>query len=104
VREAKDLAVPVIVLGEYRYGVAHSARRRDYEAWLERYLPDFRVLEITAGTAMVYATIRSELRHLGKPIPANDAWIAALCRQHDLPLLSRDRHFDHIKGLLRLAW
>ena len=104
VRRTEDIAVPVIVLGEYRYGMAHSARRREYEAWLERYLAVFRILEITAETASMYAAIRSELRHLGKPIPANDSWIAALCRQHDLPLLSRDRHFDHVKGLRRLAW
>jgi predicted nucleic acid-binding protein len=103
-RDAVNVAVPVIVLGEYRYGVRHSTRRREYEAWLERNLPTFRVLEITTETALVYSAIRSELRALGKPIPANDAWIAALCRQHDLPILSRDRHFDHVKGLRRLAW
>ncbi len=31
-------------------------------------------------------------------IPTNDLWIAALCRQHSLPLLSRDRHFDLVAG------
>lgn len=35
---------------------------------------------------------------------ATGAWIGALCRQHALPLLSRDRHFDLIKGLHRLDW
>jgi tRNA(fMet)-specific endonuclease VapC len=103
-REAEDLAVPVIVLGEYRYGVAHSAHRREHEAWLERYLPTFRILDITAETALTYAAVRSELRRAHTPIPSNDGWIAALCRQHDLPLLSRDRHFDHVKGLRRIAW
>jgi tRNA(fMet)-specific endonuclease VapC len=101
---ANDVAIPVIVLGEFRYGVTHSTRHRAYQAWLERYLPSFRVLEITAETALEYATIRSELRRLGKPIPANDLWIAALCREHDLPLLSRDRHFDRVDGLRRLEW
>lgn len=33
-----------------------------------------------------------------------DVWIAALCRQHDLPLLSRDRHFDQVTGIKRLEW
>ena len=101
---AEVLAVPVVVLGEYRYGVAHSTRRGEYEAWLDRYLPTFRVLEITAETALEYAAIRSELRRLGKPIPSNDVWIAALCREHSLPLLSRDAHFDRVKGLRRLKW
>ena len=101
---AGEVSVPVIVLGEFRYGITHSRRRREYEAWLEQYLPAFRVLEVTAETAVEYAQLRSELRQLGRPIPANDIWIAALCRQHDLPLLSRDAHFDHVKKLRRQAW
>ena len=101
---AGDVSVPVIVLGEFRYGITHSRRHREYEAWLDQYLPAFRVLEVTVETAVEYALLRSELRHLGRPIPANDVWIAALCRQHDLPLLSRDAHFDHVKRLRRQAW
>ena len=30
--------------------------------------------------------------------------IAALCRQHSLPLLSRDRHFDLVAGTKRIGW
>ena len=101
---AGEVSVPVIVLGEIRYGIRHSRRHREYETWLERSLPAFRVLEVTAETAMEYALLRSELRHLGKPIPSNDVWIAALCRQHGLPLLSRDAHFDHVKRLRRQTW
>jgi len=28
----------------------------------------------------------------------------ALCRQHRLPLLSRDRHFDLVAGIKRIGW
>lgn len=94
----------MIVLGEFGYGIAHSNRRRQYEAWLDRYLPTFHVLEVTAETATEYSLLRSELRRLGRPIPANDVWIAALCRQYQLPLLSRDQHFDAVKGLRRQTW
>jgi tRNA(fMet)-specific endonuclease VapC len=31
---ADELHIPVIVLGEYRFGIATSRRRREYEAWL----------------------------------------------------------------------
>ena len=101
---ASQVAIPVVVLGEYRYGIAHSARARQYGIWLTAFLETCRVLEITIETASEYALIRSELRRLGHPIPANDVWIAALCRQHYLPLLSRDRHFDAVKGLRRQGW
>ncbi len=99
-----EVSVPVIVLGEFRYGITHSRRHREYETWLKQYLPAFRVLDVTAETALEYAQLRAELRHLGRPIPANDIWIAALCRQHELPLLSRDAHFDHVKRLRRQTW
>jgi len=104
VQAADDVGIPVVVIGEFRFGITHSRQHREYETWLERYLPTFQVLDITAETAEEYSRLRSELRRLGKPMPANDLWIAALCRQHDRPLLSRDRHFDAVKGLRRLVW
>jgi predicted nucleic acid-binding protein len=33
---ADELHLPLIVLGEYRFGVATSRPRREYEAWLVR--------------------------------------------------------------------
>jgi predicted nucleic acid-binding protein len=102
--DARQVALPVIVLGEFRFGIAQSRRRREYERWLEDTLPLTRVLEVNEETAVWYAQIRTELKEAGTPIPSNDAWIAALCRQYAFPLLSRDRHFDWVKGLQRLAW
>jgi tRNA(fMet)-specific endonuclease VapC len=54
-------------------------------------------------TSAYYAAIRSELK-AGPPIPANDAWIAALARQDRMPIVSRDIHFDRVKNIERLAW
>ena len=41
------------------------------------------------------------LKQAGHPIPANDAWIAALALEHRRPILSRDQHFDAVRGLHR---
>jgi tRNA(fMet)-specific endonuclease VapC len=101
---ARQVAIPVIVLGEYRFGIAQSRHRREYERWLEAMVSLVRVLEVNEETAVWYARIRTQLKAAGTPVPSNDAWIAALCRQHALPLLSRDQHFDLIKGLQRLDW
>ena len=38
------------------------------------------------------------------PIPENDIWIAALCRQHQMAVASRDGHFDKVRGLKRVGW
>jgi len=101
---AASIAVPVIVLGEYYYGVSHSRHRAQYERWLERFSGISRLLEITAETARQYGRIRSALRHAGTPVPSNDVWIAALAKQHGLPVMTRDSHFEHVAGLERLSW
>jgi tRNA(fMet)-specific endonuclease VapC len=103
-RRATQIAVPVIVLGEYRYGIQQSRERQRYEHWLVEYLSKFRVLDVEEQTTTSYAAVRGELKRAGTPIPSNDVWIAALCRQHSLPLLSRDRHFDLVPGLHRIDW
>lgn len=103
-RKASEIAVPVIVLGEYRYGIRQSRERRRYEEWLTESMRGYRVLDVDEATADAYATLRSELRRAGTPIPSNDVWIAALCRQHSLPILSRDRHFDLVRGVRRIDW
>ncbi|MDR3677981.1 MAG: type II toxin-antitoxin system VapC family toxin [Acidobacteriota bacterium] len=101
---AHQVAIPVIVLGEYRFGIAQSRHQRKYELWLEELIACSEVLAVDEETAISYAVLRAQLKTSGTPIPSNDVWIAALCRQHSLPLLSRDRHFDFIKGLQRLNW
>jgi predicted nucleic acid-binding protein len=101
---ADQIAIPVITLGEYRYGIAQSRHRASYAEWLDGLLHDCVVLDANEGTTHYYAEITLELRQKGRPIPTNDIWIAALCRQHSLPLLSRDRHFDLVPGMKRIGW
>ena len=101
---AEQMALPVIVLGEYRHGIAQSRNRASYESWLTGLLNDCWVLDITEPTSHYYAEISLELKRKGKSIPSNDIWIAALCRQHSLPLVSRDRHFDLVAGNKRIGW
>jgi predicted nucleic acid-binding protein len=97
-------ALPAIVLGEFRYGIAESRHRRAYENWLDSHLGGFEVLFVTDETAIAYAELRLALRRAGRPIPSNDAWIAALAVQHRMQVLSRDQHFDGITGVRRLHW
>src|SRR6185312_2066669 len=102
--QAASIELPVIVLGEYRFGMVQSRNRDGYEKWLEKMISAVQVLPIDDATSSSYAEIRAELKKIGRPIPANDLWIAALCRQHRLPILSRDGHFDAVRGLKRIGW
>lgn len=97
-------SIPVIVLGEFRYGVAGSRHRTKYEAWLDEHLQDFEILAVTDATALVYARVRVALKKAGRPIPANDAWISAMALEHRMPLLTRDEHFDAVPGVRRVGW
>lgn len=98
------LHLPTIVLGEYRYGLLRSSHREHLSQLLDTLTAECQVLPIAPETAQHYATVREELRRRGTPIPENDVWIAALARQHRLPVISRDRHFDRVEELVRLDW
>lgn len=80
------------------YNVLRNGLVHRYEA------PEIRFARQTLVTAGVYAEIRLELKRTGKPIPLNDIWVAALARQHALPVLSNDTHFDLVEGITRIAF
>ena len=101
-RVADRLVVPSVVLGEYYFGIRQSRHRTRYENRLARYLPLAEIAIVTSATAGAYADIRLELKRRGTPIPPNDAWVAALARQHGLAVLSNDGHFDLVDGVRRI--
>ena len=98
------LVLPVIAIGEFRYGITRSTQRSLANAWLDQIIRTVRVVAITLDTSRAYAQVRSALDRKGTPIPANDTWIAALALQHGLAVLSRDTHFDVVEGLTRISW
>jgi len=102
--DAPSQFIPVICLGEYRAVVVRSRAREELEEWLRELEESRRVLLVERETARYYAEIVADLRSRGCMIPMNDVWIASLALQHDLPVLSRDEHFDQVKRLRRIAW
>lgn len=103
-RFADQLVIPCIVLGEYYFGIRQSRHRNRYQQWLYQYLPLAELVSITPETAGAYADIRLELTQRENPIPSNDTGIAALARQHVLPILSNDAHFDVVAGIRRIPF
>lgn len=96
--------LPVIVIGEYRYGLRGSRFRDHLQGLLETLIRESFVLPVDEATAEAYSQVREDLRQLGRPIPENDIWIAALARQHRQPVISRDGHFDYVPDLRRVEW
>jgi tRNA(fMet)-specific endonuclease VapC len=96
--------LPVVVYGELLYGVYASMHVKKNLQSLTAFANLCTMLQVDSDTALYYGKLQTELRFEGTPIPVNDAWIAALCRQHDCALLSRDVHFDVVERLSVLAW
>ena len=61
-------------------------------------------VSVDAATAERYGHFKAERMAAGQIIPHNDLWIAALAKQHDLTLVSRDRHFSQVIGLKWVVW
>lgn len=101
---AQRISLSPIALGEFRFGILGSRHRARYEERLRLVEQDFPPLPITGATAAHYASLRRELAARGRPIPWHDLWIAAQARQHRLPILSRDAHFDALPDLQRISW
>jgi len=98
-----EVWVPLMVLGEIKAGFHGGTQRHRNEALLQRFLAKATVSVLLPGreTAEHYARIFVQLRRAGTPVPDNDLWIAALALEHDLTLITRDRHFERIAQLPR---
>ena len=98
------IRLPVIVLGEYRSGLLKSRERVKLGRLLDEFQKVVEVLPVDEMTVQPYAEIREQLHKAVRPIPENDTWIAALAVQHQLPVLTKDRHFETISGVRCVSW
>ncbi len=103
-RTASRLVIPVVVIGEFEFGIRQSRYTSRYAEWLAVNLDTVEVARIDRAIAAVYGAIRLELKQAGTPIPINDTWIAAVARHERLPIISRDGHFDAVRGVERVSW
>lgn len=101
---APDLYLPVIVLGEYQFGLKASRLKKTREPQLLAFSRVCNILPILESTVGCYATIRDSLRKAGTPIPENDIWISALALEYQLPVVTRDSHFLNVKQIDVRSW
>ena len=100
--DAMEIHVPLIVLGELLAGFAAGGRVQANRDDLAEFMASAQVhlMRPDEKTARHYADLYAVLRRQGTPVPANDLWIAALARQHRLPLLTFDAHVRSVPGLV----
>jgi len=91
-----------VVLGELMFGFRNGTRFKKSMAGLNRFLEHEAVelVQIGKTTSDRYSRIAAQLKQRGTPIPTNDIWIAAQTMEHGAELLTSDRHFEGIDGLV----
>ncbi|WP_291724807.1 type II toxin-antitoxin system VapC family toxin [Bernardetia sp.] len=93
-----------ITIGELYYGAFNSFKIEENLIQLEKFRQVIPILRASDTTSMIYGEIKTELKKKGRPIPENDIWIAALAKEHDLILVTRDKHFSEISNLKIERW
>ncbi|MDE2889519.1 MAG: type II toxin-antitoxin system VapC family toxin [Gemmatimonadota bacterium] len=104
-RRASRIAMSSISIGELLSGFKGRIREPKNRDELAEFLdsPRVEICAVSEDTAEFYAEILNGLRRVGTPIPTNDVWIAAQAMEHGLRLVSMDRHFASVQGLLLLS-
>ncbi len=101
---APALYLPWVVLGELHFGALRAQRREAQLTLIRDFLQTATVLLPYQSTSERYGQVKAELAGVGRLIPDNDIWIAAMARQFDLPLVTRDAHFAAVPALTTLSW
>jgi len=101
---AESIIIPSVVLGELFAGFFRGSQAQKNMVELDRFLalPGVEVRAVDASTAERYGSLVKALFDAGTPIPTNDIWIAAISIESSSRLLSADRHFEKVPGLVQL--
>jgi len=101
---APTIYLPVPVIAELLFAARNSSRPKENLKIYNEFIDICKVLDISRKTADCYSSIRLALKQKGCPIPENDIWIASICVEKDIPLVTGDAHFDNIDNLKIIRW
>lgn len=93
----------ILVAAELRYGVTKKGSAR-LAAQLEAVLDAIEIMPFEAPADVTYGRIRAHLEQSGRPLGGNDMLVAAQAIAAKLTLVTDDRAFAYVDGLLRENW
>ena len=96
--------LPIVVVGELLFGAKNSGKSEKNIKKYINFINECLILNTTKTIADNYSEIRHSLKKIGKPIPENDLWIAAICKSYELPLMTMDKHFKYIEDINIIEW
>jgi len=99
---AETILFSPIVVGELLFGFRNGTRFKNNMDDLNRFLEleIIKLIQINEITADRYSRIANQLKLQGTPIPTNDIWIAAQTMEYGAELITSDRHFEKVNGLV----
>lgn len=100
--KAETILFSPIVLGELMFGFRNGKKFKENMDDLDKFLRHevVKLITIAEITADHHSRIANQLKLQGNPIPTNDIWIAAQTMEHGAELITSDRHFEKINGLV----
>ena len=100
-----DFALCSIVKAELYFGARKSQNVEANLQLLESFFAPFTSLALDDLASEQYGLIRNQLRAEGKPIGANDLFIAAIALSQDLTLITRNqKEFHRVPSLRHESW
>lgn len=85
-------------------GARISSRSEENLAKVRELISALNILGLSAGACEQASKIYKEMRHAGKIIGEFDILIAAITMTFEEKLVSRDSHFELVRGLEILSW
>lgn len=98
------LCVSILTFGETMYGLAKRPTATRLRTAAERLFASLTVMKFDAPAAMAYGTLRAALEAKGKPLGPLDMLIAAHALAAGATLVSADRAFRFVPGLVVEDW
>jgi len=98
-------AVSIVTVAELRAGVlaAPDVESRDRRIVTLEGVSGATILAIEGKVARAWAAMRAYLVASGRGVSVNDVWIAATAAAHEIPIVSQDRDFDALSGVMGLT-
>jgi tRNA(fMet)-specific endonuclease VapC len=102
IASAEQIYFSPVVMGELMFGFRNGSRFNENMEELKLFIRHevVELVQIGSLTADRYSRIASYLKLQGTPIPSNDIWIAAQTMEYGAELITSDRHFEKIAGLV----
>jgi len=102
--QTQGVNVTAIAAGELLFGAYKKKASPALLKKVQNLLRRLPVYNLTLWSPDIWGEQKAILQSRGITIPDNDLWIAAIALEHNLTVVTRDAHFNHIEGLTVERW